>query len=127
VNEFKDSPMAYSWADGISKKEATGLTTGAVYVEYDGIETEDGYEIKIAKDEDFDRELTFTTGIWRAESELIIYEDDVPVYTEKISNLTGGAKHYLFTVKLASNKEYTVRNVIKKIDNKNGNVNLTSV
>lgn len=130
---MSDARIKYSWTDGTPTESATDNTTGAVFTYKNGdtastgqeITEQAGYELKV-KAADYDRELTFVSGVWNADAAISIILDgeSEPVYENNELTAGGESVTKIYTVSIAAGKGVTVTGLINKKSNEWGNFNL---
>ena len=104
TSSMGDSPLAYTWSDGMPTASITGATTGGVVAYNNGtlnetITEDAGWKITVPADNSI-QTLTFTAGVWQASGEINITADGETVYsnTELTAGSTSVVKTYTVTV-----------------------------
>lgn len=131
-----DAPVRYSWTDGDPNEVQTGTTKGGVFLYKRGdqnsvgidITEPTGYKLEIPV-KDYERELTFVSGVWNADAKIsiILDGDTEPIYEN--ANLMAGSRvaNNIYTVDIEAGRGITVIGQIKKKNNPDGNFNLQAV
>lgn len=94
LSEMGDSKLSYAWTDGTKKETENGSRVGTVFASGgvvpegptpEGVEI--GFNITIPED-DSDRVLTFSPGVWNAAGTVEVFDGQERVYDESFE--TGG-------------------------------------
>ena len=104
TSSMSDSPLAYTWSDGMPTSSKSGYTSGGVVAYINGTQNETiteeaGWKITVPADNSI-QTLSFTTGVWNASGEIYITADGENVYsnTELTAGGTSVVKTYTVTV-----------------------------
>lgn len=128
--QMSDSPVSFTWSDGVPEASQTEVKTGKVHKQQAGgltANTENGWQFAIGADSR-KRNLIFTCGGWQSQFTLSVYVDGnmTPAYQEEFATTTTAINKKM-NFYLAPEHSYEVKAVMKKVTHSNGNVTLSSV